>query len=68
MQKILTMVVPCFNEEKVLPETVKKLGRILNNLIASGQIAAKSKLLFESDGSKDQTWPLISKYTKKYSS
>lgn len=67
MQKILTIVVPCFNEEKVLPETVKELGGVLNNLIVSGQVAAKSKLLFVNDGSKDQTWALISRYTKQYS-
>lgn len=43
---LLTIVVPCYNEEEVLPETVKELGNILNNLIDEGKIATDSKILF----------------------
>ena len=60
---LLTIVVPCYNEEEVLPETVKELGNILNNLIGEGKIASDSKILFVNDGSKDKTWQLISKYS-----
>lgn len=64
-ENILTIVVPCYNEEEVLPETTKELGRILNNLIAKKKIASNSKILFVNDGSKDNTWEIISSYSKK---
>ena len=41
-ENILTIVVPCYNEEEVLPETTKELGQILNNLIAKKKIASLS--------------------------
>jgi len=63
---ILTVVVPCYNEQEVLPETVKELGGILKELIKKNKISSKSKILFVNDGSKDKTWELISKYTKEY--
>lgn len=63
---ILTVVVPCYNEQEVLPETVKELGGILKELIKKNKISSKSKILFVNDGSKDRTWELISKYTKEY--
>ncbi|MQB76866.1 glycosyltransferase family 2 protein [Limosilactobacillus reuteri] len=65
-KSVLTIIVPCYNEEEVLPETVKELGNILTNLIEKDKIDSKSKLLFVNDGSKDRTWNLISDYTKKY--
>lgn len=64
---ILTIVVPCYNEQEVLPETVKELGNILKGLISHNQISSKSKILFVNDGSQDKTWQLISKYTDAYS-
>ncbi|MCC4383837.1 glycosyltransferase family 2 protein [Limosilactobacillus reuteri] len=63
----LTIVVPCYNEQEVLPETVKELGNILQRLIDNSMISDQSKILFVNDGSKDKTWSLISEYTKKYS-
>lgn len=63
---VLTIIVPCFNEQEVLPETVKELGQILKKLIEQGKIASSSKLLFVDDGSKDKTWQLISTYTNEY--
>lgn len=64
---ILTIVVPCYNEQEVLPETVKELGSILNKLIKQEQVSSKSKILFVNDGSQDKTWQLISQYTDEYS-
>lgn len=58
----LTIVVPCYNEEEVLPETVKELGEILNKLIQENLINQDSKILFVDDGSKDNTWKLIKEY------
>lgn len=66
MEKILTIVVPCYNEQEVLPETVKELGGVLEKLIENEKVSLKSKILFVNDGSKDKTWELISKYTKEY--
>ena len=60
----LTIVVPCYNEEEVLPETVKELGEILNKLIQDKLINQNSKILFVDDGSKDNTWKLIKEYEK----
>ncbi len=63
-ENVLTIVVPCYNEEEVLPETTKELGQILNNLIVKKKIASNSKILFVNDGSKDNTWEIISSYSK----
>lgn len=66
-KNILTIVVPCYNEQEVLPETVKELGNILQNLVDDHQISSESKILFVNDGSQDKTWQLISRYTNEYS-
>lgn len=60
---LLTIVVPCYNEEEVLPETKKELANILNKLIDEKKVSEKSKILFVNDGSQDKTWQLISEYT-----
>lgn len=56
---MLTIVVPCFNEEEVLKDTFSQLSAMLENLIVELLISEKSKLLFVDDGSKDSTWKLI---------
>ena len=56
---ILYIVVPCFNEEEVLPDSSSKLREKLKSLIESGKISDKSKILFVDDGSKDKTWDII---------
>lgn len=53
------LVVPCYNEEAVLPETAKRLEEKLRGMMASGRAAADSRILFVNDGSKDKTWELI---------
>lgn len=62
----LTIVVPCFNEEEVLPETVKELGGVLVSMVDDGKIDPQSKILFVDDGSKDKTWELIQKFEKEH--
>ncbi len=59
MNNILYVVVPCYNEEEVLPETSKRLEEKLNSLIEQNKISKNSKVLFVDDGSKDNTWQLI---------
>ena len=61
MSDILYIVVPCYNEEEVLPETAKRLGEKLRNLIDAEKISPKSRILFVNDGSKDKTWEIIEK-------
>jgi polyisoprenyl-phosphate glycosyltransferase len=55
----LTIVVPCYNEQEVLPETSRRLRAIIDRLISSGKISRDSRVLFVDDGSKDYTWALI---------
>ena len=55
----LYIVVPCYNEEEVLPETSKRLRAKLEALMAAGQVSASSRVLFVNDGSKDNTWATI---------
>ncbi len=55
----LYVVVPCYKEEEVLPETSKRLKAKLTALIAQGKISPRSRILFVNDGSKDRTWPII---------
>ena len=56
----LYLVVPCYNEEAVLPETAKRLLDILADLQGQERITPESRILFVNDGSKDNTWALIS--------
>ena len=60
MSDILYIVVPCYNEEEVLPETSKRLKEKINSLISNNIISDLSRVLFVDDGSKDKTWQLIS--------
>lgn len=55
----LTIVIPAFNEEEVLPSTLEKLFQIEDQLIAAAKIAPDSAILVVDDGSKDQTWNII---------
>lgn len=59
MKDILYIVVPCYNEEEVLPETSRRLREKLEGLMAAGMISEKSRVLFVNDGSRDKTWSLI---------
>jgi len=59
VKDILYIVVPCYNEEEVLPETSRRLREKLEGLMAAGMISEKSRVLFVNDGSRDKTWSLI---------
>ena len=61
---VLYMVIPCYNEEEVLPETTKRLEKKLGDLIKKKVISEKSKVMYVNDGSKDKTWELIKKINK----
>ena len=59
MSDILYMVLPCYNEEEVLPETSRQLREKYEALIAADKISDKSRIVFVNDGSKDRTWSII---------
>lgn len=60
---ILYIVIPCYNEEKVLPITIPSFLNKTKALIANGKISSASKVLLVNDGSKDATWDIIKKYS-----
>ncbi|EFR88131.1 glycosyl transferase, group 2 family protein [Listeria marthii FSL S4-120] len=60
----LTVVVPCYNEEEVLSESVTQLTNIIQKLVMSESISDKSQIMFVDDGSKDKTWELIQQYSE----
>lgn len=55
----LYLVIPCYNEEEVLPETSKQLLEKITALMNAQKISEKSRIVFVNDGSKDRTWDLI---------
>ena len=56
---ILWIVIPCYNEEQVLPITAPMFLRKVQDLAAQGQISENSRILFVNDGSADRTWEII---------
>lgn len=61
MAEIMYLVIPCYNEEEMLPITAKALIEKMDALKDSGKISPKSKVMFVDDGSKDRTWEIIEK-------
>jgi len=64
----LSIVVPCYNEEEVLLETIPKLTHLLTDLIDKQKISADSNVYFVDDGSTDSTWNLIVDAARKETS
>ena len=60
MSDVLYIVVPCYNEEEVLPETSRRLKEKMEALVAAGTVNGGSRILFVNDGSRDRTWEIIS--------
>ena len=65
--EILYIVIPCYNEEEMLPITIKALKDKINSLIDSKKISGQSKVMLVDDGSKDKTWEIISNLNNEYS-
>lgn len=65
MTPVLYLVIPCYNEEAVLPKTAPLFLEKLNTLILSGEISDKSRVLFVNDGSRDNTWQIITDLSKE---
>ena len=68
MNDILYIVIPCYNEEKVLPITHKMFLDELNELIKKEKISADSKIVFVDDGSRDETWKIICDLSEQHGS
>ena len=56
---VLYIVIPCYNEQEVLPITAPLFLKKITNLAAAGKISSDSRVLFVNDGSKDATWDII---------
>ena len=62
MEPTIYFVIPCYNEEAVLPETTRRLTEKLEAMRQAGLLSPDSRILYVNDGSKDKTWELISRY------
>ncbi|KDE46727.1 glycosyltransferase [Geobacillus sp. CAMR5420] len=62
---LLAIVVPCYNEEEVLPETARRLTALLEQLLEEGAVAIGSHIVFVDDGSRDRTWALIEEESER---
>lgn len=65
MDTVLWVVVPCYNEEEVLPVTAGLFADELTKLQKEGKISQDSRILFVNDGSRDRTWDIIREMAKK---
>ena len=62
---VLYIVVPCYNEEEVLPESAKQFYLAISDMMKKQLISTESKILFVNDGSRDKTWDLVENFSKK---
>lgn len=67
IMETLAVVVPCYNEEEVLPETCKVLSGVLDELVRNKKISSDSYVLLVNDGSRDHTWETIKSAYMLYS-
>lgn len=65
MKPVLYIVIPCYNEEKVLPITCELFLKKIITLVKKNKIDNNSRILFVNDGSKDRTWEIICELAKK---
>ncbi len=63
----LSIVVPCYNEEEMLPTTVDVLTGLIDEMISDGRVSERSFVLFVNDGSKDRTLPMLREFAKNRS-
>ena len=64
MTPTLYFVIPCYNEQEVLPQTAPMFLGKLSELIDGGEISDESRVMFVNDGSKDKTWEIISELSQ----
>ena len=61
----LSIVIPCYNEEEVLPETTRRMTELLDQMVREQLVGGDSEILFVDDGSRDKTWSLIEQFSKE---
>ena len=59
--KKLAIILPCYNEEEILSQTIKTMSALLAKMIKTGKISKESLLCFVNDGSRDKSWDIIKK-------
>ena len=64
MTPVLYLVIPCYNEEQVLPITSGKFKAKIDELVDAGKIDDKSRVMFVNDGSKDTTWEILTELSE----
>ena len=67
MKPTLAIVIPCYNEEEVLPLAVETFLSLLSGLVQEEKISSESYLCFVDDGSQDRTWKLVEAYEERSS-
>ena len=65
MNPVLYIIIPCYNEQEVLPITATMFLEKLKALVAADKISADSRILFVNDGSRDDTWQIIQKLSRE---
>lgn len=65
MTTTVSIVIPCYNEEEVLPETINRLDNLFGKLQKKNKITPQSRIILIDDGSKDKTWEQIEAHAKK---
>jgi polyisoprenyl-phosphate glycosyltransferase len=63
---VVSLILPCFNEQEVLPETTRRLVALLDRLKTEGRAAPGSAIYYVDDGSGDSTWRLIGEYSAAF--
>ena len=58
-------MIPCYNEEEVLPVTAPMFLEKINSLVSKGKISDDSRVMFVNDGSRDKTWDIIEQLSKE---
>lgn len=64
MKPVLYIVIPCYNEQEVLPVTAPLFLQKINDLYIYGKISEQSRILFVNDGSRDKTWDIITEFSQ----
>ena len=64
-KSVLSIIVPCYNEEEVLPQTNERLRTLLDSMIGESLISDASYILYVNDGSRDRTWELLTDFAHR---
>ena len=64
-ETVLYMVIPCYNEQEVLPDSAEKIKNKMTALMTRKKISKKSKICFVNDGSRDRTWEIIQELCRR---